>query len=140
MTTSDQLAKRYSELMAGLDGLLSMSDGEVIGVLYQSEWLRILLVRGSEEEAGVGTSITVELSLSRCACGSGGGSTSPDGLSYHDADRFLTGMVRHLEYLRSLAQHGFSLNVIREDCLWAATLPTSEPPDKAVFQALVPPA
>lgn len=140
MTTSDQLAKRYSELMAGLDGLLSMSDGEVIGVLYQSEWLRILLVRGSEEEAGVGTSITVELSLSRCASDSGGGSTSPDGLSYHDADRFLTDMVRHLEYLRSLAQHGFSLNVIREDCLWAATLPTPEPPDKAVFQALVPPA
>jgi hypothetical protein len=139
LTTSDELARRYSELMAGLDGLLSMSDGEVIGVLHQNEWLRILLVRGSEDEAGGETSITVELSLSRCTSDSGGGNTSPDGLSYHDADCFLTGMIRHLEYLRSLAQHGFSLNVIREDCLWAATLPTPELPDKAVFRALVPP-
>ncbi len=139
MITSKDLTRRYSELMAGLESHLSMSDGEVIGVLHQSEWLRILLVASSEEHEGGETSITVELSLSRCTSESGAGRASPEGLSYSDASRLVKGMIRHLEYLLSLAQHGFGLNVIREDCLWTATLLTSELPSEAVFQALVPP-
>jgi hypothetical protein len=48
-------------------------------------------------------------------------------------------MINHLQYLQKLNQTGFSLDIIKHDCLWTASQSFSETPPREIFELLVPP-
>lgn len=128
----------YDELMSGYIGASDRLrpkqeySEEAIEVIYQNAWLRILVATDCSLSDRL--FIVVEICIPR--------SDEKRGCQDHSDEHsllVLRGMIEHLHYLNRLASAGFSLQIIREDCLWTATkfLPINPKPED--FKVLVPP-
>jgi hypothetical protein len=109
-------------------------DGEAIAILFESCWLRILVVRKSEDVQQV--AIEVEVSIPKCD--NENLPSKIDDISL-DETAILTDMITHLQYLLRLSTIGFELHLIGNDCLWTASKTLTEKPDTELFSLLLPP-
>lgn len=131
---AEKLFEKYQQLTATpLDSSsLENESGESVAALYQSSSLRILVIRSSENPDIA--SIEVEVWL-------------PSINSNHDPDQsddellseVLSKMIEDLSYLLKLHQSGFTLDVIKHDCLWTASKTFEKPPSREFFNLLLPP-
>jgi len=131
---AEELMKKYQQLTAKpLDKPSKENEtGESVFALFQSSSLRILLLRSSEEPGIV--SIEVEVWLP--------GNNSNNDLTEPDNEKLgviLTQMINHLQYLLRLHQSGFTLDVIKHDCLWTASKSFKKTPSRDLFDLLLPP-
>lgn len=104
------------------------SNGESRFLLFQDEWIRLLLVRLENDQSRV--LIEVELSLPE--------SSSVE--NQQESRKMLQRSIECLGYLEKLMDHKFTLNVADRDCLWIASkLTTKDIHDLAFFELLIGP-
>ena len=101
--------------------------GEYVRIVSVSNWVHIAFIRHDEE-----IRIEVEVSLPSSTCGENLEDSS-------DQLILIQGMMTHILYIRNLIEMGYSLSIIKEDCLWVASTLISKNPSPEVFEALVPP-
>ncbi|MFX1317958.1 MAG: hypothetical protein ACFE9D_01115 [Promethearchaeota archaeon] len=138
---AEELMKKYHQLSTKPMAVPSLENesGESVETLYQSSSLRILLIRTTADPENVTLEVEVWLP----------GSYSDDDLTSlsktegktqnEKLGEMLGQMITHLQYLYSLHQSGFSLDVIKHDCLWTASCTFSKLPDRELFDRLLPP-
>jgi hypothetical protein len=103
--------------------------GEYAKIFRVSDWVHIAFIRFDDKIDSI--RIEVEVSLPTSVCGDSLGDSS-------DQMQILQGMMTHIMYIRNLLEIGFTLSVIKEDCLWVASYLTSEKPSQEIFEAMVP--
>ena len=124
---ADLEARFYSFMSEPLSDLQENVAGEFVRLVRVSEWVQIAFIRHDDE-----IGIEVEVSLPVCTC------REP----HQDLPsqlELIQGMMSHLLYLKGLLELGFTLSIIREDCLWVATHLVRDKPSSEVFNAIVPP-
>ena len=110
-----------------LSALQENAAGEFVRIIGVSEWVQIAFIRHDDE-----LGIEVEVSLPASACRQSNRDSS-------NQLELLQGMMSHLLYIKKLMEHGFTLSIIREDCLWVASHLAKERPSSDVFDVIVPP-
>ncbi len=128
MIQVDKLMETYKEFMS-----LPMEpviDSEVVSLLFQTEWLRVLMVRrnGTPDRIVIDAEISFPVKMN---------SDFEKNLS----DGFLRDLVletiKHLKYLLVLADHGYRLGIIGESCLWTASKQFIQAPTTKDFEMLL---
>jgi hypothetical protein len=140
MTEASSLMDKYKQLTTSPLNSSNMTDeGDSISVLCQTNWIRIVLVRKSDEPNVV--TIEVESSLPKCAgvYSSPKTNSSSTELLEMDDSELLSGMITHLQYMQRLHELGFDLEIIGPDCLWTAYSEFESMPSRKTFEVLVPP-
>lgn len=113
--------------LAPIEKLDFNEDEESLSILYENEWLRILLVKYMSTPNQF--SIDVEFSM-----------PSIEENSNFEASLILTICLQYLKYIQRLHKQDFLLEVIGQDWLWIASKSFSEPPSLEVFKYLIPPS
>jgi hypothetical protein len=126
-TARDIEASYHSFMNEPLSALKENVAGEFVRIVRMSEWVQIAFIRHDDEIV-----IEVEVSLPVYACGEPHRDTS-------NQLELLQGMMSHLLYIKDLVELGFTLSIIREDCLWVASYLAKEKPSSNVFNAIEPP-
>lgn len=130
MNSSPDLYRKLKEILnEPIDA--SLDSPESVSVLFQDDWIRILVVRLSEAPELV--TLEIESSLPLHA-------RNPDGNSEENSEArdFLKGTIRTLEYFLRLQESGFQLDIIGQDCMWTAHMDFSECPDERILEDLLP--
>lgn len=137
MNYSD-FVKAYEQFVADDGPNLIRDSFEKVELVYETEWVQILLVREIPSDAEVKLVVEVSfptwmqtLSLTR---------------STNEAERDHTSRLRsvlhelilHLEYLLQLSEAGFRLGVIVEEGFWTAWTHLSTRPSQQLFATLFP--
>ena len=123
------LLDEYNKLLAQSPEDKDPDNGsELFVVISETEWIRILLLKTTQDEE-ITISIEVELSLPKCVARG----------DLQNRKTLLSDMVTHLEYLQKLYEIGFELEVMRTDCLWTATKTLDSVPSQELCQSLTPP-
>lgn len=133
MMQASELRSKYQELVSAPITITDYNeDGESVSLLFENEWIRILVIRQNDAPD---VTIEVESSLpQKCGTNSSGPKPSKDEIM-----KILHGALNHLQYLLELGRIGFNLEVISQDCLWTATQIFSKEIDLSVFEKLCPP-
>ena len=99
------------------------ADEPITCVLYQDEWLRILLEQNDEI-----SNIEVEISL-------------PEDIDYErgDSSEIFDKFTEFISYLKRLRKFGFEICVIEAGCIMTASKSLVQTPDDNLFRALLPP-
>jgi hypothetical protein len=95
-------------------------------VLYNSDWVRILFVRGVSDSSNT---IEVELSIS-----------ARSNSANMDQKEAISTLISHLNYFLRLYEYGFKLEAMDDDVLWTAVIDIPVEPDIQLFEILLPPA
>ena len=127
MIQASELKERFTRLVSTPVSVAEYNeDGESVSLLFENDWVRILLIRQNGD-----TNVTIEVESS----------IPKNERSTSDTGKLtLNGALNHLYYLQALGDNGFTLEVIRQDCLWTATKTFGTEIDIAVFEKLCPPA
>ena len=138
---AEELMKKYQQLSAKpLDSpTMKNESGESITALYQSASLRILLLRTLEAPEIISIEVEVWLPGNNSDISSKDANPPSNELENEKLGAILSQMVDHLQYLLRLHQSGFMLDVIKHDCLWTASKSFEKPPNRKVFDILLPP-
>lgn len=108
---------------------------EMVRLLFETEWIRILVVRNSETPAQF--SFEVELALPSRIIEPRESHDGPGGTGR--ARAFVERTIQHLEYMLHLEAAGLSLGVVSKDGIWTASVTTSQNPSSSFFESLIPP-
>ena len=120
--TVAELKMKFDSVMTQpIDPVKCNVAGEEISTIYGNDWVKISMIRSPDFAYVV--LVEVEVSL-------------PKKLS--EAEIILD-MIQYLTYLQELLNQGFELCVIREECLWVASMSFSENPDDSILKVLHPP-
>ncbi|MBD3407883.1 MAG: hypothetical protein GF411_17315 [Candidatus Lokiarchaeota archaeon] len=134
MAQSVKLLELYKQLLnEPFRAMPENDDLESVQILYETEWVRIYVVRS--EEAPHCASIEVETSLPLCASKT----TKDCGDFQMDARDLLDGMIIHLQYMTALCEQGFTADVVGPDCLWTVSKEFINEPSENIFKLLCPP-
>lgn len=138
---SEQLMKKYQQLTAKPLNSPSIQNesGESVQPLFQSPSLRILLLRTSETPSIVSVEVEVWLPNISSDNGSEVSKDMVEGSEHEKLGVILAQMITHLQYLLQLHRSGFTLDVIKHDCLWTASKVIDKPPGRELFEMLLPP-
>ncbi|MFW9918142.1 MAG: hypothetical protein ACFFED_00935 [Candidatus Thorarchaeota archaeon] len=131
MKPNPDLYQQCKDLLSKPIASESSDNPEVITSLWQSDWVRILLVRNIDNPDW--TTIEIESSLPLRVQGEH--KNIAGGLETRE---LLNGMIQTLEYLLRLQDAGFSLDIIGQDCMWTAFLEFDALPAQSFFEALIP--
>ena len=131
MNSSPNLYQQCRELMDKPIVSEAVDNPEIITSLWQSDWVRILLVRNIDNPEC--TTIEIESSLPLHIQGEY--KNIEDGLKTRD---LLNGMISTLEYLLRLQEAGFTLDIIGQDCMWTAYYEFDSLPGEKFFHQLIP--
>lgn len=131
---AETLMKKYQQLIATpVESPSSFNEsGESLATLIQTSTLRILLVRSAENPKNVAVEVEVWLP-------SRNSEPLSDDTSDEDLSAILSRMISHLQYLLRLHKSGFTLDVIKHDCLWTASRSFTKTPSRELFELLIPP-
>jgi hypothetical protein len=133
MMQASELKNKYRELVSAPVTITEYNeDGESVSLLFENEWVRILVIRQNDVSD---ITIEVESSLPQ-KCGT---SPSSSKSSKKETKQILLGALNHLQYLQELGEIGFDLEVISQDCLWTASQIFTKEIDLSVFEKLCPP-
>ena len=113
--------------------------GETVEILLQTNSLRILVIRESVNPQRASLEVEVWLPNRNPTPLDTELKTTETELKNESLSTTLSKMIDHLEYLRKLHQSGFTLDVIKHDCLWTASQSFTEIPSRELFELLVPP-
>ncbi|MFX1299353.1 MAG: hypothetical protein ACFFAL_00865 [Promethearchaeota archaeon] len=134
----DLLNAYYQLLAVPKDQVLEDERSNLVVLLYETESLRILMIRSSEDEYPVRleTEVTFPLQV-------------PDLNSIQDINQdpiqdrvlkpLLEDMKVHLEYLCTLTNAGFRLEIMGEEGVWIASYLLNKPPTRELYSLLKPP-
>ena len=95
-------------------------------VLYRNQWVRIMMEPHEEQTDCFHLEVEVFLS-------------EQDTEDHTDSSVEFDTIIEHLEYLRSLREHGFELCIIGSGCIFCASKVIQGTPKDNLFSALVPP-
>jgi hypothetical protein len=126
MLTPSELKSKYIQAMEKQPA--NDDDDESVYVLWQNDWVRILTVRDLNTPDLWRIEVEVSLPVGK------------DPEPGKDVEDFIQHLIRHLEYLLSLADEGLALSVMSRDNLWTASLELKDIPQDKVFKALIPPS
>ena len=127
-TASDLEDEFQSFMDTPLSELQENAVEEYVRILNTTDWIIIAFIR-TDGEFG----IEVEVSLPTSICGEAIG-------DIEDQMNLTQDMMTHIWYIKKLLERGFTLSIIKEDCLWVASYLTESKPSLDVFKALVPPS
>jgi hypothetical protein len=114
------LRKKIDSIMfLPIDPVECNAAGEEITTIYESDWIKIFIIRNSDFSGEI--LVEVELSL-------------PSKWNYTEV---VLDMIQHLTYIQELLNQGFELCVIKEECLWVASRSFSKVPDDSILEALL---
>jgi len=137
---------KYSDLLKAYHQLLVVPQAQVIDdeksssvvPLYETESLRILMIRTGTDEHAVRVETEVNFPLQ-----------VPDLNSIQDINQdpiqdkvlkpLLEEMQVHLDYLRILSDAGFRLEFMGEEGVWVASYLLKKPPTRELYSLLKPP-
>lgn len=134
------LIKEYRRLVAiQPDQLISQEEPERVVSLYETDQIRILLVRTTEAPDTV--KMEIEVALPDRIWGLDA-NYFPDNLTTPDQPAIRTSleeMVLLFQYLLQLQQSGFKLDFFAEEGLWIACYNIDQEPSKTLFSSFQPP-
>jgi hypothetical protein len=131
MTDADELRNKYKEAGEKLSSMdVSQQEEGVTRVIHQTDWIRILLTLSADGPERA-SAIEVELSVPCCS--------SNDCGSVYSEDDLIKGMSSHLDYLSTLTNAGFDLEIIKMDSIWTVTKDLNDQPKMSFFEMLLPP-
>ncbi|MFX1565732.1 MAG: hypothetical protein ACFFCH_07065 [Promethearchaeota archaeon] len=138
---SQQLMKKYKQLTAKPLSAPSMQNesGESVQSLFQSPSLRILLLRTVQNPSIVSVEVEIWLPNISSANSSEASKDTTGSSENKMLGVILAQMIKHLQYLLRLHESGFTLDVIKHDCLWTASKVFETPPGRELFDLLLPP-
>lgn len=113
--------------------------GETVEILHQTNSMRILVIRESVNPQTVSLEVEVWLPNRNPNTLDTESEKTETEREDEDLSTTLSRMINHLQYLLKLQQSGFTLDVIKHDCLWTASKSLSETPSRALFELLIPP-
>jgi hypothetical protein len=122
MINQTELKFRWRE---ALKSSINMNEEEHTSTLCENDWVRILAILNPES----GARIEVEVSLP----------SQDDPQSSKDVKDFIQNLIKHLDYLLRLEEHGMVLGVMSRDGLWTAFLDMENLSKNDLFNVLVPP-
>jgi len=111
---------------------LKSEDEECISILYENDWVRILGVRNTDHSEEKRIEVEVSLPL-------GSISAPPDDITGLEVRSFVQNLIKHLEYLLSLADSGFTLGIMTREGIYTAYLEFENSPSDTMFDVLLPP-
>ncbi len=129
MTSRLELKTRWNQLS---NRTLKSEDEECISILYENDWVRILGVRNTDNPEEKRIEVEVSLPL-------GSVSTPLDDITGIEVESFIQNLIKHLEYLLSLADSGFTLDVMTREGIYTAHLELENSPSDTMFDVLLPP-
>jgi hypothetical protein len=130
MNSSPDLYSRLKEILnEPIDASPDLP--ESVSVLFQDDWVRILVVRSVEAP----DLVTLEIESSLPLHTRNSHSRSEENSK---ARELLRGTIRTLEYFLRLQESGFQLDIIGQDCMWTAHMDFSECPDESMLANLLP--
>jgi hypothetical protein len=136
----EELMQKYQQLTtAPVDPSLLSESGESVTSLMQTSSLRILLLRTASDPKTVTIEVEAWLPHRDTEYFEEVPTDSQDKSENDDLGHILSRLIEVLQYLLQLHQSGFTLDVIRHDCLWTASRSFSKPPSQKVFELLLPP-
>ena len=131
LKSGKELSRIYDTFVnSTFDDLKLNTDGEYVEIVDISEWIHIAFMRCDDELRNI--EIEVEVSIPKRKCGESLGDTATQ-------IQLLQDMITSLLYIRNLLEKGFTLSVIKEDCIWIASCLVIEKPVDEIFDALVSP-
>jgi hypothetical protein len=138
MNYSD-LVKAYEQFVADDGPIVPRDTSEKVELIFETEWVQILLVRKIPSDAEVKLVVEVSFptwmqtySLTRTAY-------EPERDHTNILRSVLHELILHIEYLLKLSDAGFRLGVIVEEGFWTAWIHLVAPPSPQLFAALSPP-
>ncbi|MFX0077905.1 MAG: hypothetical protein ACFE8O_01585 [Candidatus Hermodarchaeota archaeon] len=142
MMTIDQLIDKYQKIIStpveSLSPTLNES-GETVEVLLQTNLMRILVIRESLNPQTVCLEVEVWLPTRNPNTPDTELDNTETELEDENLSTTLSRIIDHLQYLLKLHQFGFTLDVIKHDCLWTASKSFTETPSRELFELLIPP-
>lgn len=133
--TSTDLARKYREILSSPVDTRSCESGECVSLLFDAEWVKIMIVRSPESTELC--SIEIEISLPACII-------EPTLLSptdtQNEARAFVKSTISHLDYFLRLQDLGFKLGIISDEGIWSAVLDAKDANIAALFDTLIPPS
>ncbi len=129
MTSRLELKSRWKQLV---NRTLKSEDEECISILYENDWVRILGVRNTDHSEEKRIEVEVSLPL-------GSISAPPDDITGLEVRSFVQNLIKHLEYLLSLADSGFTLGIMTREGIYTAYLEFENSPSDTMFDVLLPP-
>ena len=135
----EELMQKYQQLTTSPVNSSLLSDlGESVTPLMQTSSFRILLLRTTKDPKMV--SIEVEVWLPhRKEVRDETSDNSEDSSKDDNLGSTLSRLIELMQYLLRLHQSGFTLDVIKHDCLWTASRSFLKPPSRKIFELLLPP-
>lgn len=135
----EELMQKYQQLTTSAVNSSLLSElGESVTPLMQTTSLRILLLRTTKDPKTV--SIEVEVWLpNHKESRDETLDNSQDKPKKDNLSHTLSRLIELLQYLLRLHESGFTLDVIKHDCLWTASRSFSKPPSRKMFKLLLPP-
>lgn len=140
--TIDQLMEKYHKIIStpieSPNHTLNES-GETVEILLQTNSMRILVIRESMNPQTVNLEVEVWLPNRNPNTLDTDSKTTETELEDKELSTTLSRMIDHLQYLLKLQQSGFTLDVIKHDCLWTASKSFTKKPSRDLFELLIPP-
>ncbi|TXT53967.1 MAG: hypothetical protein BAJATHORv1_100052 [Candidatus Thorarchaeota archaeon] len=133
MIQPNQLVEQYIQLVSKPFQAMPEYDGlESVHMLYETAWVRILVIRSEEKPdcASIEVETSLPLNASRTSC---------DCDESKAAKELLDGMILHLKYMADLCTQGFQADLVGPDCLWTVSKEFNEIPSEDIFRFLCPP-
>ena len=140
--TIDQLMEKYQKIISTPVESLSPTvneSGETVEILIQTNLMRILVIRESVNPQTVCLEVEVWLPSRNPNTSDTESNNTETELEDKTLSTTLARMIDHLQYLLKLHKSGFTLDVIKHDCLWTASKSFTETPSRALFELLIPP-
>ncbi len=138
MEYSDLLTAYHQLLAVSRDQFLEEESSNFVLTLYETESLRILMVRTGEDDhpVRIETEVTFPLRIPNLNAIQ---DILTDPVQNTVLKPLLGEMRAHLEYLRTLSDAGFKLEILGEECVWIASCTLKNPPSKELYSLLKPP-
>ncbi len=134
MLIASELLQRYNEILSGPVTSNACISGECVSMLYETSWIKIMIVR--YEVAPKICSIEIEFSLPNRVIEIAFPSTAS---AQEQAREYVKSTIIHLKYMLKLQETGFSLGILSPEGVWSAVSKIKENPDVKLFENLIPP-
>ncbi len=134
MATPTNLMHKYNEIILSPIDSSACVSGECASMLYNSEWVTILVIRSPK--LGEPHSIEVEVSFPICVIDP---NSSSSGIQQKEAREFTYSTINYLNYLLKLQDSGFTLGIISAEGIWSAVIEIKEALDESFFEKIIPP-
>lgn len=119
---------RFQELVRSpIDPSRVYETSESIDLVWKTDWVAISLIRRLTFPISLGILAEISMPVLAVKNDSTKHTALPDDV------------ILHMEYLRTLLDAGFELQVIGEECLWVASKDFEEIPPSEILDMLMPP-